>query len=115
MTSSINVSELEAQLNSFSLSERSKALNELNTLARNGAIKLEPEKEVANMHCHTFFSFNAYGYSPSALAWMAKKRGFALLGMVDFDVLDAVDEFLDACLTVGIRGSAALEIACVSP
>ncbi len=109
MTSSINVSELEAQLNSFSLSERSKALNELNALARNGAIKLEPEKEVANMHCHTFFSFNAYGYSPSALAWMAKKRGFALLGMVDFDVLDAVDEFLDACLTVGIRGSAALE------
>src|SRR5512146_2034770 len=40
---------------------------------------------------------------------MAKKRGFALLGTVDFDSLDAVDEFLDACLTVGVRGSAALE------
>src|SRR5512146_1044046 len=40
---------------------------------------------------------------------MAKKRGFALLGTVDFDSLDAVDEFLDACLAVGVRGSAALE------
>ena len=49
------------------------------------------------MHCHTFFSFNAYGYSPASLAWLAKKHGFAAVGIVDFDVLDAVDEFLAAC------------------
>lgn len=109
MTFSLQVDDLEARLNSFSLTERSNALTELDSIARKGAIKLDEQKEVANMHCHTFYSFNAYGYSPSGLAWMAKKRGFTLLGTVDFDVLDAVDEYLDACLTIGLRGSAALE------
>ena len=109
MTSRLPVSELEASLKSFSLSERSKALNELISLTRDGSIQLEPENDVANMHCHTFFSFNAYGYSPMGLAWLAKKLGFSLLGTVDFDVLDAVDEYLDACLTVGMRGSTAME------
>ncbi len=109
MSSSLSVDELEASLNSFFPAERSQAVAALASLARNGAVALEAEREVANMHCHTFFSFNAYSYSPSGLAWMAKRRGIRLLGSVDFDVLDAVDEFLDACLTVGVRGSAALE------
>ncbi len=109
MTLPLPVSELEASLNSFSFSERSIALNELISLARNGSIQLEAENDVANMHCHTFYSFNAYGYSPMGLAWLAKKNGFSLLGTVDFDVLDAVDEYLDACLTVGMRGSTAME------
>ena len=61
------------------------------------------------MHCHTFFSFNAYGYSPAAIAWLALRRGFKLVGIVDFDVLDAVDEFLDACEFLGVRGSAGIE------
>jgi hypothetical protein len=78
-------------------------------LAQQGAVPLEPEADVANMHCHTFFSFNAYGYSPTSLAWLAKKRGFRLMGIVDFDVLDGVDEFLDACELIGVRGSAGVE------
>ncbi len=61
------------------------------------------------MHCHTFFSYNAYGYSPSGLAWLAKKNGYAAIGIVDFDVLDGVDEFLDACELLGVRGSAGIE------
>lgn len=61
------------------------------------------------MHCHTFFSFNAYGYSPAGLAWLAKRRGFAAIGIVDFDVLDGVEEFLDACEIAGVRGSAGIE------
>lgn len=64
---------------------------------------------MANMHCHTFFSFNAYGHSPTSLAWLAKRRGFRLMGIVDFDVLDGVDEFLEACEIVGVRGSAGIE------
>jgi len=64
---------------------------------------------VANMHCHTFLSFNAYGHSPTSLAWLAKRRGFRLMGIVDFDVLDGVDEFLDACELIGVRGSAGIE------
>ncbi len=61
------------------------------------------------MHCHTFFSFNAYGHSPTSLAWLAARRGFSLMGIVDFDVLDGVDEFLAACDIVGVRGSAGIE------
>jgi hypothetical protein len=61
------------------------------------------------MHCHTFFSFNAYGYSPTGLAWLARQQGIDLMGIVDFDVLDAVTEFLDACEITEVRGSAGIE------
>ncbi len=61
------------------------------------------------MHCHTFFSFNAYGHSPTSLAWLARKLGLKLIGMVDFDVLDGVDEFLEACEIADVRGSTAIE------
>lgn len=109
MSSAPNIDSLEASLNSFSADERSHALNRLVGLTQQEILATTPVKQAANMHCHTFYSFNAYGYSPSGLAWMAKKNGYPLLGIVDFDVLDAVDEFLDACLTAGVRGSAALE------
>jgi hypothetical protein len=100
---------LETSLNQFPTMERRQALTELASLVEKGALQLESQKAAANMHCHTFYSFNAYGYSPAGLAWMAKKFGIPLLGIVDFDVLDGVDEFLDACFTLGVRGSAALE------
>jgi hypothetical protein len=100
---------LETRLNDFAPDVRARALVELVSLAQQGQVPLEPESEVANMHCHTFFSFNAYGHSPPSLAWLAKRRGFELMGIVDFDVLDGVDEFLDACDQVGVRGSAGIE------
>jgi len=101
--------DLEAQLNDFDPTVRASALAELISLAEQGVIPVEPVSDVANMHCHTFFSFNAYGYSPTALAWLAKRRGFKLMGIVDFDVLDGADEFLDACEAVGVRGSTGIE------
>ena len=100
------ISVLEEQLNNFDLKTRTQALAELTALARQGRIELSPPADVANMHCHTFFSFNGYGHSPTSLAWLGKKRGFKLMGIVDFDVLDAVDEFLTTCDMVGLRGSA---------
>jgi hypothetical protein len=100
---------LETKLNDFAPDVRAQALTELVSLAQAGNVPLEPEAEVANMHCHTFFSFNAYGHSPPSLAWLAKRCGFKLMGIVDFDVLDGVDEFLDACDLVAVRGSAGIE------
>jgi hypothetical protein len=100
---------LEKELDSFSLDARLDALSGLVSSAEQGMVPLEPEANVANMHCHTFFSFNAYGHSPTALAWLARRRGFRAIGIVDFDVLDGVDEFLTACDRVGIRGSAGIE------
>jgi len=51
---------LETSLNDFTPAVRAQALAELVALAQQGAVPLEPEADVANMHCHTFFSFNAY-------------------------------------------------------
>jgi hypothetical protein len=110
-----HITNLESRLNDFDPRIRANALVELNVLAQQGAVELEPARDVANMHAHTFFSFNAYGYSPTALAWLAKRRGYKLMGTVDFDVLDAVDEFLNACDLVGVRGSTAMEIRLFIP
>jgi hypothetical protein len=106
MTGSQRIAELEAQLNDFNPDVRAQALAEL---ASTDSVPFAPQADVVNMHCHTFFSFNAYGYSPTGLAWLAKRRGIKLIGIVDFDVLDGVDEFLDACDTLGVRGTAGVE------
>ena len=100
---------MEAELNSFDPAARARALTELAARAGRGEVPFPPERPVVNMHCHTFFSFNAYGHSPSSLAWLGKRRGFWAMGIVDFDVLDGVDEFLDACDLLGLRGSAGIE------
>jgi hypothetical protein len=100
---------LEADLNSFDPQVRAEALQRLMALVERGDIQLPAPAETANMHCHTFFSFNGYGHSPTSLAWLAKRQGLKLMGVVDFDVLDAVDEFLTACDIVGLRGSAGIE------
>lgn len=101
--------QLETQLQHFDAAARAGALDELLSLARQGRLTFPPETEAANMHCHTFFSFNAYGHSPTSLAWIGRKLGIPLMGIVDFDVLDGVDEFLNACDRVGVRGSAGIE------
>jgi hypothetical protein len=88
-----HIAALEANLNSFDLAVRTQALRELMAQVESGEITVKAETPIANMHCHTFFSYNAYGHSPTSLAWLAKKQGYKLIGIVDFDVLDAVDEF----------------------
>jgi hypothetical protein len=49
------------------------------------------------------------------LAWLGKKKGYKLMGIVDFDVLDGVDEWLEACDLVGLRGSAGMETRAFAP
>ena len=100
---------LERQLDDFDRSQRSDALTRLWSAAELGEIALpEPGVEV-NLHAHTFFSYNAYGYSPSKFAWLARKAGLAAAGIVDFDVLDGVDEFLEAGRLIGLRTCGSLE------
>jgi hypothetical protein len=103
------IAPLVTQLNTFDALARAAALRELIAAADAGAIATPLPAHTANMHAHTFFSFNAYGYSPTALAWLARERGFGAIGMVDFDVLDGVGEFLTACDMAGVRGSAGIE------
>jgi len=101
--------ELKKNLYDFNPDVRRQAIRDLKEKINTGEMSLEPEKEAFNLHCHTFFSFNAYGYSPSGLAWLAKLKGYKALGIVDFDTLDAVSEFLESCETLGVRGSAGIE------
>ncbi|MFC2015357.1 hypothetical protein ACFLUM_00290, partial [Chloroflexota bacterium] len=103
------VTELEDNLNNFDPVVRGDALDELVSLAQDGTIELPSETGVVNMHAHTFFSFNALGHSPTSLAWLARRRGFRLTGIVDFDVLKGVGEFLDASERLGVRGCAGIE------
>jgi len=105
----MNIDKIESELNNFDAEIRKTAVCEVNRLMKNGDIKVKKENNNHNMHCHTFFSYNGYGYSPSYIAYLAKKEGWFAAGIVDFDVLDAVDEFLDACKILGVRGVCGLE------
>jgi hypothetical protein len=103
------ITRLESELNSFDPATRAAALQILTARGQQEAMSPGTKTGTVNMHCHSFFSFNAFGHSPASLAWLGKQRGFAVMGIVDFDVLDGVDEFLAACELTGIRGSAGIE------
>ena len=103
------IEKLEQELDSFNPDQRKNALLALSEKLKAGQINLPEAGTDVNIHCHTFFSYNTYGYSPSKFAWLSRKAGLAVAGVVDFDVLDALDEFLDACLLLGIKGCAGLE------
>lgn len=103
------IEQLEQQLDSFDAIERKKALSILLDNVKAGEIELPQAGDWVNLHCHTFYSYNAYGYSPSKFAWLARKVGLALAGTVDFDVLDALDEFRDACGLLGLKGCSGVE------
>jgi len=104
-----NATQLVEALNQPDRAGRLRALAELKALADAGAIRTEPPRPWVNMHCHSFHSYNAHGFSPSRIAWEAYQRGLAAAGVVDFDVLDGLDETLAAGdalrskLTVGIE------------
>jgi len=100
---------LEQQLDDFNAKKRKEALLELMKQAKTGAIELPKAGEEINLHCHTFYSFNSLGYSPSRFAWLAKKQGLAAAGIVDFDVLDGMEEFFEACDTLDLRGCVGIE------
>ena len=69
------IEALERNLDSFDRDERRAALLELCEKAAVGQIELPEPGNHVNIHCHTFFSYNTYGYSPSKFAWLARKAG----------------------------------------
>jgi hypothetical protein len=104
-----SIDKLEAKLDSFDISVRKAALAELKAMADSGKIKFASPCSHTNMHFHTFFSFNAEGYSPSKIVWLSKKAGLGLAGMVDFDVLDGLDEFYEAAQLLGLKSCVGME------
>ena len=101
--------QLEQRLDSFDLSERKESLSILCERVKCGKIQLPQATSYVNLHCHTFFSYNIFGYSPSKFAWLARKRGLAVAGIVDFDVLDGLEEFLEAANMLGLKACVGME------
>ncbi len=104
-----DIAALEAQLDSFDRAERDAALDGLMARVDDGKIGLPPAQPKVNLHAHTFYSYNAMGYSPSHIVWRARREGLEIVGLVDFDVLDGVDEFFAAGRKVGIKTVAGME------
>jgi len=105
----MDISYLENQLNSFDAAERRSALQALLSATISGDITLPPAKDEVNLHFHTFFSFNSKNWSPSRVAWESVKYGLKYAGIVDFDVLDGMIEFLSAGELLGLRAIAGME------
>ena len=78
-------------------------------LADAGAVRVESPRPWVNMHCHSFHSYNAHGFSPSRIAWEAHRRGLAAAGVVDFDVLDGLEEFQAARRLLDLPGCTGME------
>ncbi len=101
---SSELTALEEQLDSFDGSLRARAARDI------AAVTDFPEpRRTCNMHLHSFYSYNAHGYSPSHLAYIARREGFCASGMVDFDVLDGLEECYAAGKTFGIPVAAGVE------
>jgi hypothetical protein len=97
--------ELEKNLSDFDLKIRTSALRELLFLT-----KEQPRStDMINLHFHTFYSYNSESWSPSRIAWESWKNGLFASGIVDFDVIDGMEEFLEASKLLGIRACAGVE------
>jgi len=99
------MSDLIQALSSFNRAERLAALRQL---AASASFPQERPNWV-NMHMHTFFSYNGEGWSPCRIAYEMKQLGLYAGAICDFDVLQGMDEFLEAADIVGLRSAVALE------
>jgi hypothetical protein len=93
---------VKPNLDSFDREERRRALVE-------AIDQFPPAGTDVNLHSHTFFSYNAYGYSPTHFAVLARQRGLAYAGIVDFDVLDGLEEFYEAGDLLGLKTVVSME------
>jgi len=101
--------ELENRLLSFDADERAAARTALWQAVESGAVTLPAPGRAVNLHYHTFFSYNSRGYSPSSVAWLTRKAGLGVAGIVDFDVLDGLEEFIASGRLIGQKTCAGLE------
>jgi hypothetical protein len=109
------IARLERQLDHFDRAERDQALDELVKRVRKGAIVLPAPRSAVNLHAHSFYSYNALGYSPTHIVWRARREGLQAVGLVDFDVLDGLDEFFRAGELLGIATVGGMETRAYIP
>ncbi len=105
----IDLKSSELALDSFDSRKRRSALLSLSAEAAANRISLPKAGHYLNLHAHTFFSYNPYGYSPSHFAWLARRAGLVAAGIVEFDVLDGLDEFHEAGQLLNLRTCVGVE------
>ncbi len=103
---------LETRLNDFDETTRRDALAALELLAPPPTASVTQN---VNMHCHSFFSYNAHNWSPSRIAWEAKKIKLYAMALCDFDLLDGLEEFLAAGRLLALRTACHLETRAFLP
>ncbi len=103
------IEELSGRLDSFNPAERRDALEQVKKAFAAESGFSASERDDNNMHCHTFFSFNGNGWSPTHIVCWAKAERLFSAGLIDFDVLDGVDEFLNAARELDLRASCGVE------
>jgi hypothetical protein len=108
-TPSNSSSDWEQQLDSLTPAQRQSALEAFRQQAPTLAQNATPAVLPGNLHSHTFFSYNCYGYSPSRYALLARRHGMEVAGIVDFDVLDGMEEFHRAGRLLNLRTVVSLE------
>jgi len=96
---------LKRDLDGFDKAKRLAALREIVASGE----KFKPIGNNLNLHLHSFFSYNANNWSPAHLALAAKRNGLMAAGLCDFDVLDGLEEFLEAGRILGLRVTVNLE------
>jgi hypothetical protein len=104
-----DIQTLETQLDSLDYQARKQAFDRLAAMIADGTIAIAKPTKETNVHFHTFFSYNGKNYSPMKIAYLAKKEGLGCAGVVDFDVLDAVDEFYEASAALELKATAGME------
>ena len=62
------------------MDDMEKCLNSFDPAVRKAALE-KARSIVFNLHCHSFFSYNGYGYSPTKLAVLAKQSAWRAVGM----------------------------------
>jgi hypothetical protein len=105
----MDLGALERDLDLFNPASRREAVSRIAEALREKTVPTAPATGAVNVHLHTFFSFNASGWSPSRVVWEARKEGLEVVGTVDFDVLDAMEEVFAAGDALEIRTVSALE------
>lgn len=108
-TDILDGAEWDVELDRLEPAVRGPALDRLARRATEEREAAPTATKPGNLHAHTFHSFNCYNYSPARYALLARRFGMEVAGIVDFDVLDGLDEFHAAGRQLGLRTVVSLE------
>ncbi|MEK7476013.1 MAG: PHP domain-containing protein [Candidatus Coatesbacteria bacterium] len=98
---------LFAALNGASRAGRLAAVRRVGKLIADGR-ETAPGTEETNNHVHTRYSFSPY--FPTAAAWLARRAGLRVVGIMDHDSVAGAGEMIEACRRLGIACTVGFEM-----